>query len=332
MELKHLKSIEGSPRPADVFQPHLPSVELFSDMDELFNGARKMAAGEHAALAGESAEVLKEGERGVVIVTPGRLHMFDRCPEPGSVPEEKVEAMREMLPPDPPLRITAISYTYIEALVEDMSKAIPFRGFLNAWAYLGHNVIVFEGHPSAFESGVRDSDVLLVDSGMQPFLQPDWQAVAQRVMPSGGRILIHDRETYTLSQVIKPEPVQPQTYSGPVGEEGYVVFLLWVLVGAARGTIELTSGCVLPKLADLATKPEPLAYLAIVPFKEEDLDVDKVIDIILHKAGWRLYSPFKTNGKLRLPMLQADGTTKHWTFDVTLGKDAHGRRQVEIVR
>ena len=71
-----------------------------------------------------------------------------------------------MMPPDPPLKISVISYTFIEALATEIDKAIPFRGFLNAWAYLGHSVIVFEGHPSAFESGVRDCDVLFVDSGM----------------------------------------------------------------------------------------------------------------------------------------------------------------------
>lgn len=54
MELKHVKTFEGSPRPDDVFQPHLLSVELLSDMDELFNMARRMAAGERPAQAGES--------------------------------------------------------------------------------------------------------------------------------------------------------------------------------------------------------------------------------------------------------------------------------------
>jgi hypothetical protein len=74
------------------------------------------------------------------------------------------------MPPDPPLKISVISYTFIEALTTEIDKAIPFRGFLISWAYLGHSVIVFEGHPSAFESGVRDCDVLLIDSGMLPFI------------------------------------------------------------------------------------------------------------------------------------------------------------------
>jgi hypothetical protein len=333
MELKRVKTFQGAPRPANVFQPHLLGVEVLSDMDEVFRIARKMAAGEHGALAGESAaETLKEGERGVVIVTPGRLNMFDRCPEPGSVPEEKVEAMREMLPRDPPLRITAISYTHIEALVEDMSKAIPFRGFLNGWAYLGHNVIVFEGHPSAFESGVRDSDVLLVDSGMLPFLQFDWQAVAQKVMRPDAQILIHDRETYTVSQVTKSEPGQE---SGPGWEAAYVDLLIVLLFNGDRSSVEITAGEALPKLADFTTRPTDFPWLANVPFKHEDLNADRVIDTILHKAGWRWYRPFRRTGKLPapvLPRMMPDGKVRKWTLPVTLGKDAQGRRQVQIER
>lgn len=336
MELNHVKTFEGSPRPADVFEPHLLSVELLSDMDELFKKARGMSAGEHAALPDESsAEVLKAGERGVAIVTPGRLIMFDRCPEPDSVPEEKVEAMREMLPPDPPLRITAISYTYIEALVEGMSTAIPFRGFLNAWAYLGHSVIVFEGHPSAFESGVRDSDVLLVDSGMLPFLPPDWQALAQGVMPSGGRIIIHDRKTYTVSEVTKVESTLAPSYSGPTGEAGYVYLLSVVLVAGDRASVEITAGEALPRLADFMTGAASFPWLVNLPFKYEDLNADKVIDIILHKAGWRGYLPFKRTGKFPSPVApkrMPDGHIRKWTLPVTLGKDAQGRRQVRMER
>lgn len=336
MELKHIKTFEGSPRPVDIFEPHLLSVELFSDMDQVFKTARKMAAGEHAALAAESAgEILKEGERGVVIVTPGRLNMFDRCPEPDSVSKEKVATMGEMLPPDPPLQISVISYTHIEALVEDMSKAIPFRGFLNGWAYIGHNVIVFEGHPSAFESGVRDSDVLLVDSGMLPFLQTDWQDVAQRVMRPGAMILIHNRATYTVSQANKPQPGQAQPPSGLGGEAGYVDLLSVLLFFGDRSSVEITSGEALPKLADFTSRPTDFHWLADLPFRYEELNVDRVIDIVLNKAGWRWYSPFKRTGDFPAPVspkMMPDGKVRKWTLPVTLRKDAQGRKQVLIER
>jgi hypothetical protein len=335
-ELSHVKTFEGSPRPADVFEPHQVSVELLSDMDEVFDSSRRMATRQRDDRVGESlGEVLAEGQRGVAIVTPGRLTILDQCPEPGSVPEEKLADIREMLPPDPPLQITAISYTHIEALTEDMSKAIPFRGFLIMWAYLGHSVLVFEGHSSAFESGVRNSDVLLVDSGMLPFLQPDWQAVAQRVMRNEGRILIHDRETYTLSLVTKAAPVQTPPYSGPGGEAAYVDLLSVLLFFGDRSSTEITSGETLPKLADFTSRPADFPWLADPPFKHEDLNADRVIEIILHKAGWRWYSPFKRTGEFPapvLPKMMPNGHVRKWSLPVTLRKDPQGRRQVQIER
>jgi hypothetical protein len=63
---------------------------------------------------------------------------------------------------------------------------------------------------SAFESGVRDSDVLLVDSGMEPFMQSDWIDVAYRVMRPDARIFVHDRETYTLGQIIRRQDEQEE--------------------------------------------------------------------------------------------------------------------------
>jgi hypothetical protein len=45
-ERRHVKSIKGEPRPADIFKPHRMGVELFEDMDELFREARRAASGE----------------------------------------------------------------------------------------------------------------------------------------------------------------------------------------------------------------------------------------------------------------------------------------------
>jgi hypothetical protein len=91
MELQHVKSFEGSPEPEDIFQPHMPGVELLSDMDEVFGRARRLSAtGEYPAgvegLAPEAAaEVLKlKGQHSVVIVTPGRLLMPVPAPSPAA--------------------------------------------------------------------------------------------------------------------------------------------------------------------------------------------------------------------------------------------------------
>jgi hypothetical protein len=54
-----------------------------------------------------------------------------------------------------------------------------------------------------------------------------------------------------------------------------------------RSSVEITSGEALPKLADFTSRPADFHWLAALPFKYEDLNADRVIDIILHKAGWR---------------------------------------------
>ena len=239
---KHVRSIEGDATPSDIFQPHLMGVELFEDMDEVFLEARQLAAGQHPD------PELDQAKRGVATVTPGRLIMLDQCPERDSVPEDELNSMLTMLPSKSPLNITAVSYTNIEALTTDISKAIPFRGYLLAWATAGHNVIVFEGNPSAFESGVRDADVLLMDSGMLPFVQFNWVEAAQRVMRPEGKIFLHDRKTFTLSLFSKPEI---QTESDV--EINYGALLLRSLMRAAQSSIEVTAGEKVPDLLDLVT-------------------------------------------------------------------------------
>jgi len=75
-----------------------------------------------------------------------------------------------------------------------------YLGFLLGFAYIGHAVWVFEGHPSALASGCRNADVLLVDGAMVPHLQQDWVAVASRAMRRP-EIFVHDRATYSLRKV-----------------------------------------------------------------------------------------------------------------------------------
>jgi hypothetical protein len=255
------KKSTGPPPATGIFKPRLLEVEESVDPDEVFQRARKLASGELLDEVGGSAPNMVEGQRGVAIVTPGRLIMFDRCPEPDSMPEELVAPMCQVLPRGQALTITAISYTHIEALTADtdMTRTIPFRGFLNVWAYAGHNVIVFEGHPSAFESGVRDCDVLLVDSGMRPFIQFNWASVAGRVMRPGGTIFIHDRDTYTLS-IIKDVGIGKPSASQTESE--YAELLLRSLMRSSSSTgVEITSGEVLPDPADLLEICRAIAIL-----------------------------------------------------------------------
>ncbi len=103
----------------------------------------------------------------------------------------------QRLLPQPQKRVAAIGYTDLTALRTDISKAVPFLGMLLGLAYIGHAVWLFEGHPSALTHGSRDADVMIVDGGMVPHLQPDWQMVAGRAMRRP-EIYIHDRATFRL--------------------------------------------------------------------------------------------------------------------------------------
>ena len=327
-EPSNTKSTAGPPMPTGILKPRLMEVERSVNVDDVFRQARRSSSGEHSDETGGQPENLVEGQRAVAIVTPERLIILDPCAEPNTIPAEVLAQMCELLPPDPPLTISVISYTNVEALKTDMTQAIPFRGFLLAWAYAGHNIVVFEGNPSAFESGVRDCDVLLVDSGMLPFVQFNWVAVALRVMRPGGRIFIHDRETYTLSLLITPAGRAP---SPSQAEADYVELLLRGLMRSSHSTMEITSGKVLPDLADLVTIDVD-DWVAKLRAERDKLNTDVAIDLLLHKAGWRWYRPLKTTGTLKTPTLTDDGTVRNWTFSVKLMKTSQGKRQLQIER
>ena len=218
-------SFEGSPRPANIFEPHMPSVDLLSDMDALFATVRR-----ELVLADPPLLNQDKGQRYICIITPGRVYLSVPCPGPGSMSPEELDFEIELLPPSRPLNITVITYNLLEAILQNVTdpnvdaetmmgnlgECIPFLGFLLAFSYIGHSVIAFEGHPSAFESGVRNSDVLLVDSGMVPFLQGDWVEVAFQIMRPNGRILFHNRENYTLGEIRRSiEPPSISQYNKP---------------------------------------------------------------------------------------------------------------------
>ena len=326
MELKHVRSIEGSPRPSDIFEPHMPGVELMSDMDALFRTAREqLERGEFS-----SEEVVK-GQRAVAIVTPDRLIMFQPCPKPGSIPRGQAEEAKKLMPSDAPLKITAVSYTLLEAFMEDktMTKCIPFLGHLMGFAYVGHNVLVFEGHPTAFESGVRDCDVLLVDSGMLPFIQEDWFDVARRVMRPGARVFVHKRESYHLMPVGPSGRPPGWQYTEFDGERSYANCLLTTLARRASASARVTSGLPVPDLAALTTDPDELDWIAGLPFKYDRLDADEVIENIAGIAKW--HSLFKSMGDLDAKLALGGGKgLMPVHFSLRLKKDGGGGRQLLI--
>jgi len=323
-ERKHIESIDGGPKPADIFQPFLQGVELFEDMDLVFQEARQLAAGEHPDTG---APELDQAKRGVAVVTPGRLIMLDPCPDPANVPENELLPMLAMLPSKSPLNISVISHTRVEALTEDMTKAIPFRGYLLAWATGGHNVIVFEGHPSAFDSGVRDADVLLMDSGMVQFVQLDWVKAAERVMRPEGKIFLHDHKTFTLSLYSKTEESSPKSNL----EGTYVELLLRILIRSEQNSVEITEGEIVPDLWDLATNSTDRDWIS-KNLERDKVNAEKVIDLLVHKAGWRWYNSFKTTRTFKFPMRLNNGVIRDYPFTVTLTKNTTGKRQLRIDR
>lgn len=168
----------------------MPEVEETADGDVVFDKAREAAAGRGVQPPGEP-------RRHVIIVTPGRMLMFQPCPPAGSMAREQVAAIERMIPPEVKRNVAAISYTELSDLRSDISKAIPFFGILLGFAYIGHAVWVFEGHPSALAAGCKGADVLIADGAMVPHLQEDWVAVASGAMRRP-EIYIHDRATYSL--------------------------------------------------------------------------------------------------------------------------------------
>ena len=163
----------------------MPKVQIIENIEGCFAEARKTAA----------------SGRHVVIVTPGRMVMLKKCSPPGSVSKELEAKMEAIIPSQVKQNVAVISYTDVFALGKDDHKAIPFMGFLIGFAYIGHAVWVFEGHPSALAAGCRDADVLFVDGGMVPYLQPDWLEIVSKVMRQP-QVFIHDRETYSLRKVL----------------------------------------------------------------------------------------------------------------------------------
>jgi len=191
----------------DLFTPRMPAVDEPQNMDEVFQKARRSAAGELRP------EGLNPQDRFLIVVTPGRMIMHHLCPAAGTMPTAQVEAIEKMLPSKVKRNIAAIAYTGLEAVRTSIEKTIPFAGFLLAFAYIGHAVWVFEGHSSALAVGCRDADLLLVDGGMVPFLKPDWTKVAFASMRNP-EIYIHDRATYALKKVMVPHPPPPADLKG----------------------------------------------------------------------------------------------------------------------
>ncbi len=174
----------------------MPEVDVPPDLEERFRKAWRIASGQEPAAQGDAPI----GQRYIVIMTPGRMLMAKPCPHPNSMPAAAVQAIEKIAPPAPPLNITVIAFTRLDQLMKNMKEAIPFVGYLFGLGYIGHNVVVFEGHSTALAAGCRDADMLIVDEAMVPYLQQQWASAAWGVM-RGAKILVFARNG-SLKQVV----------------------------------------------------------------------------------------------------------------------------------
>ena len=158
---------------------YMPEVDdLPSDrLEQVFNLAHDTSLGKRGGVPAAA------GQRCVAMISPGRLMRQFLTPPPNTMAPNMTEMMKSILAL-PPKRVVAIGFTatLVQADMKEVGAAIPFFGFLIGLAYIGHSVVLFEGHPLAFEGGVRGAEMLLVDSEMTPFLPDHWTETAFRVM------------------------------------------------------------------------------------------------------------------------------------------------------
>ena len=159
----------------------MPEVDVRPHIEEIFTRALQEAQKVYL-------DDQKIPHRQILIITPGRLLIAKTCPVVEDFSADHLNKLNELLPVVPKKKIAVIAYTYLEALQADMRKAIPFIDILMGFCALGHDVWIFEGHPSAFKAGCAGADLLLVDAAMQPFISlnnPDWRDIAMEIMPMG---------------------------------------------------------------------------------------------------------------------------------------------------
>lgn len=319
---KACQSLPGSPIPEDIFEPHMPGVEVFADMDDFFAKARQCS--------------LFEPLHAVVIVTPGR-HLIP-LPAPQSRSLQAEHYARSILRTSQPLSISAVAYNKLEALVPhqgagftEMSRCIPFLGLLISFAGIGNNVLVFEGHPSAFEAGVRGMDLLIIDSAMLPFLQEDWALVAFAVMKPKARVFVFNRERHSLLPAALAKNKSGWRYPEHDGEANYAKCLLTAIaIAQKREAVRISSGSPLPDLSQIAIDPAEWDWVSRLPFKYDKLDAEEVIEIMVGSARPAFLGLLAGSLTLKVPLKLSEGKTREVSFRLREFLTRDLRRHLDI--
>ena len=259
--------------------------------------------------------------------------MFD----PKQVSIDPRKHTKSVLRSDRPLHISVIACTEFKKFAQDsevsvsaMIRSIPFLGFLASYAYVGHTVVVFEGHYSALEAGVRNADLLIVDSGMLPFLQKDWAAVAFRVTRANARIFVHEREHCTLLPVILREGEPGWVTTEPENEASYANCLLTTLTSSKTETVLISVGAPLPDLMAFATGPTMKDWVSTLPFRYDELDAEQVIDTMTRIAKRSLFDIFTRSLTLKALVFVPNRGKINAVFKLTQSKSKEGNQQLDI--
>jgi hypothetical protein len=276
----------------------MPDVDA-QDLTPVFAEARRLAAGS------------------VVVVTPGRLLMPVPAAPADALTDAERRKQKEMLGSGLALRICVVAHTDLRGLIAEDGmgklKCIPFLASLCIFAAAGHNVVVFEGHPSALEAGLRDGDALFVDSAMVPFLQSEWLQVACRVMRDGAKQFICRREQQDMLAVA-PSPDPPGWfYREPDGEASYANCLLTILARQPGVSVRLTTGKPVLELTPLAVGAYDIAWAKALPFRYDRLNATAVMSLIMQFAGSSLGGPrwipgLRTQGPFRAVLAHEGGS------------------------
>jgi len=246
---------------------------------------------------------------------------------PGTMPANLLEQTTRLANSSVPLKVTAIGFTDLAPLREGMMKCLPLLVPLVSLAHLGHSVIVFEGSEGAFEGAVQACDLLIIDSGMLPFIQKDWALKAWSVMNPGARLLIYLRRTGSLVPVVPSKQGDGWRYGEPDGENSYLNCLLVTLAKRPPIEVDLVASHSAPSLGALAADPEQLEWISELPFKYEALNTDKIIDAALQLA--KLSRAVGAEGTLRAKFL-INKTPVPVSFRLRLTRDEAGLERLSI--
>jgi hypothetical protein len=192
----------------------MPTISPHRDIRQCFTNARRLSAGAH-------------GVRWVVIVAADGKLINVPVPSAEDADRSLLRDVRLALAPNQEpvtgLHITAICCTTgaqrLARSFHKMLELVPNLSYLVGAVCLGNTVVAFEGRPGDFVSGCTDADVLLIDDGMLPMLQPDWAVVALKALRQPRIILFgRDGKLSKLDRVVEVENPEKRVTKNESGE------------------------------------------------------------------------------------------------------------------